>query len=69
MPMTDPEAELESHLIRDYLHERGYDQAALDAMSEHDRTVLLAAASEYAGDRLAEIEARMLFLRTPHHVG
>ena len=68
MPMTAPEAELERMLIRDYLHERGYDQAALDSMNEADRRTLLAQASEYAEDRLAEIEARMHFLRTPHHV-
>jgi hypothetical protein len=64
MTMTDPEASLEEQLIRDYLRERGYDQAALDALSESDRRTLLAAASEHASDKLAEIEARTHFLRT-----
>jgi len=64
MAMTDPEAELERQLIRDYLRERGYDQAALDAMSEGDRKKVLAAASEHASDELAEMEARTHFLRT-----
>jgi len=67
MPMSDPEAELERQLIHDYLHERGYDQAALDALPERDRVALLAKASEYAADRLAEMEARLHYLRLLSH--
>ena len=63
MTMKDPEADLEQQLIRDYLRERGYDRAALDAMREDDRKKLLAAASEHASDELAEMEARTHFLR------
>ena len=67
MAMVDLEGELERQYIRQYLHERGYDQAKIDALPETQRRTLLAQASEYAGDKLAEVEARMHFISALHH--
>ncbi len=67
MLKTVPEADLEQMLIREFLRERGYDQDALDKLSEPERIKILSEASEFAGDRLAEVEARLRYLGDLHH--
>jgi len=67
MPMTEPEGVLERALIREYLLERGYGDAAIAALAEADRIKLLSDASKFASDRLAEIEARQRLLGALRH--
>ena len=65
-PLADPEGELERALIADFLHSRGYDAAALDALPEDQRRRLLEAASVHAAGKLAEVAARAHFIHDVH---
>jgi hypothetical protein len=57
-----PLAEIERALIDAYLHGRGFDKGTLSALPLRDREALLAEASMFASDKLAEIEARWHYL-------
>jgi hypothetical protein len=65
-PFEEPLAELERHLIGAYLAGTGEDlQDLLTRHDDHARK-LLADASRYASDKLAEVEARSHYLRQLH---
>jgi len=66
MGMTDPEAELELMFIREFLQASGYDLESLAALSEAERATLMAQASTYAADKLAEVDERAHFLHEIH---
>lgn len=65
-PVEDPLAELERHLITAFLAGAGEDFQ--DLLTRHDARArkLLAEASRYASDKLAEVEARSHYLRELH---
>jgi len=65
-PRENPEGQLEQTLIREFLHARGYDMRALEALPEEDRKRLLTEASTYAAGKLAEVEARAHFVQDVH---
>ena len=65
-PLEKPEGQLEQTLIREFLHARGYDMRALEALPEEDRKRLLTDASTYAAGKLAEVEARAHFVHDMH---
>lgn len=58
----DPDALLEHLFIEEYLRSLGYDPHCLNELPEKVVYALRAAASTYASDRLAEIEARAGFV-------
>ena len=61
--LQDPEAMLEHVFIEEYLRGLGYDPHCLEELAEELVYDLRAAASTYASDRLAEIEARAGFVK------
>lgn len=65
-PFEEPFAELERHLMSAYLAGAGEDFH--DLLTRHDDQArkLLAEASRYASDKLAEVEARSHYLRQLH---
>jgi hypothetical protein len=66
LPMEEPLAELERHLIDAYLAGAGYTIHDLMRRDDEAARRLLAHASTYASDRLAEIEARSHYFRRLH---
>ena len=74
MTITDPDrpsfeeplAELERHLIAAYLAGAGEDYQDLLTRDDDHARKLLAEASRYASDKLAEVEARSHYLRQLH---
>jgi hypothetical protein len=64
--MEDPEGQLETALIEEFLRARGLDSAALRALPEVDATRVLTEASVYAAAKLAEIDARAHFVHEIH---
>jgi len=64
--MEDPEGQLESALIEEFLRGRGFDPAALHALPEDEAKRVLTEASVYAAGKLAEVEARAHFVHEIH---
>lgn len=65
-PLQDPHAELESALIDAFLHERGYDQNALRARHDDESHAILTEASQYASQRLAEVDCKAHYVHGIH---
>ena len=63
--MVDPEGQLETALIDEFLRMRGVDAAGLRTLPDTETKRLLSAASVYAAAKLAEIESRAHFV---HHL-
>jgi hypothetical protein len=66
VPLEEPLAELERHLISAYVAGAGEDLHRLQTRGDDDARRLLAEASRYASVKLSEIEARFRYLRTLH---
>jgi len=64
--MEDPEGQLETALIEEFLRARGVDLAAVRALPDGEATRVLTEASVYAAAKLAEIEARAHFVHEIH---
>ena len=62
VPLEEPLAALERHLINAYLAGAGHDLASIIARHDPDAKKLLADASRYASATLSEIEARFHYL-------
>ena len=52
--------------IREFLRASGYDFDSLAALSDMERATLMAKASTYAADKLAEVDERARFLHEIH---
>lgn len=65
-PMEDPEGELESALIAEFLCARGLDSHALRALPPDVAKRVLTQASVYAATKLAEVESRAHFVHKIH---
>ena len=59
--LEENHAELEKHLIAEYLKKHGYTQESLSKLPEAQSRKLLNEASIYASGKLAEIEDRARF--------
>jgi len=66
VPMEEPLAELERHLISAYVAGAGEDLHLLHTRSDEAARHLLAEASSYASVKLSEIEARFRYLHALH---
>jgi len=66
VPMKDPESELETALIAEFVRARGHDEVSLAALSPDARVALLTEASRYATGKLAEVEARAHYVHDIH---
>jgi hypothetical protein len=66
VPIEEPLAELERHLIRAYIAGAGQDLHSLQTRTDEAARSLLAEASRYASAKLSEIEARFHYLHTLH---
>jgi len=66
VPIEEPLAELERHLINAYLAGAGSDFHTLMLRNDDEARALLAQASQYASERLSEIEARSHYLKRLH---
>jgi hypothetical protein len=64
--LQQPLAELERHLIAAYLAGAGQDLHTLMMRNDEGARRLLAEASQYASERLSEIEARSHYVRELH---
>ena len=65
-PLHEPQAQLERHLIDDYLLAFGHNPDALRQRHDAAARTLLAAASQHAALRLTEVESRAHFVRDLH---
>jgi hypothetical protein len=65
VPLHEPLADLERHLISAYIAGAGCDLDVLLARTDAEARRLLAEASRYASAKLSEIEARSQYL---HHL-
>jgi hypothetical protein len=66
VPIEEPLAELERHLIAAYVAGAGLDLHDLRTRNDDAARRFLAEASRYASTRLTEIEARFQYLHTLH---
>jgi len=66
VPVEEPLADLERHLIAAYLAGGGEELHALRMRNDEAARRLLAEASRYASAKLSEIEARFHYLHTLH---
>lgn len=66
VPLEEPLAELERHLIAAYVAGAGEDLHHLQARTDEAARHLLADASRYASVKLSEIEARFHYLHMLH---
>ena len=66
VPIEEPLAELERHLIAAYVAGTGLDLHDLRTRTDDAARILLAEASRYASTKLSEIEARFQYLHTLH---
>jgi hypothetical protein len=64
--ITDPNAVLERALIEDFIRSQGQDPSRLRDLPEDERRRLESAASRHAAARLAEMEARALYVHDLH---
>jgi hypothetical protein len=65
-PLQDPKAQLERQLREEYLRERGYDEASLEALPPETRLDILRHASIHVAARLAEVDARSTYVHEIH---
>ena len=65
-PLEEPLAELERHLIDEYIRALGHNRDSLRALMEADARRILVDASTYAATRLSEVEARSHYVRELH---
>jgi hypothetical protein len=65
-PVEEPLASLERQFIADFLAAKGSTYEALHARNDREAHSLLAAASQYASERLSEFEARSRYLHRLH---
>jgi hypothetical protein len=65
-PLYEPQAQLERHLIDDYLLALGHYPDALRQRRDVAARTLLRAASQHAALRLTEVESRAHFVRDLH---
>ena len=65
-PMHEPLAELEQHIIDEYVRLAGYDPDDLRSRSDESARRILANASAEATARLAVIECRSQYVRHLH---
>ena len=65
-PLEDPEGQLESALIEEFLRARGLDSVALHALPQATAKRVLTEASVYAATKLAEVESRAHFVHEIH---
>jgi hypothetical protein len=63
-PLEEPLAELERQLISAYLTESGHDLHELLARTDDDARRMLVAASQFASQKLSEVEARAHYLHS-----
>jgi hypothetical protein len=61
-PIEEPLARLERQFIADFLAAKGYTYAELHARTDREAHSLLAAASQYASERLSEFDSRSRYL-------
>jgi hypothetical protein len=61
-PIEEPLAELERHLIEAYVAGAGHSVHDLRARTDQAAQTLLAQASQWASERLSEVEARSHYL-------
>ena len=66
VPLEEPLAELERHLISAYVAGAGEDLHQLQTRTDEAARHLLAEASRYASMKLSEIEARFHYLHMLH---
>jgi len=64
--MREPLADLERQLITAYLSGAGHSREALLARDDDEARALLTAASQYASEKLAEVEARSHYVHALH---
>ena len=67
--MEDPEGQLESALVEEFLRARGLDSSALHALPGDEAKRALTEASVYASTNLAEVKARAHFIHEIHGEG
>lgn len=65
-PFEEPLAELERHIISEYIRGLGHDPVALRASIDPAARTILVEASTYAATRLSEVEARSHYVRELH---
>jgi hypothetical protein len=65
-PLHEPLAQLERHLIDDYLRALRYDPEALRQRPDPAARTLMAAASQHAALRPTEVESRAHYIRELH---
>ena len=65
-PLADPQGQLEQAFIDEFLRLHGYDPARLDTLPVAERDLLLKQASAWASGKLAEVDARALFVHEMH---
>ena len=65
-PVEEPLAQLERHLIAAYVAGAGHELHELQARRDDEARTLLAQASQYASEKLSEVEARAHYLRQLH---
>ena len=63
-PIEEPLAELERHIIDEYLRGAGFDPATVRQRTDDEAHRVLVLASAYAAGKLTEVESRMHYLRT-----
>lgn len=63
-PIEDPLAELERHLIDAYVSGAGHSLEDLRHRNDEAARTLLAQASQFASEKLSEVEARFHYLRS-----
>lgn len=66
-PVESPLVELERSLIDEFIRARGYDPNKLSNLPGPEREELLADAAIHVSGKLAEVEARSLFVDEIHH--
>ena len=64
--LEDPEARLERALIEEFLQAHGQSLATVTFKAAPEQRALLAQAAQYAAVRLAEIDARALYVHQIH---
>jgi hypothetical protein len=64
VPLQEPLDLIEQQLIRAYVAGAGHDLDALLARNDEEARKLLADASQYASEKLSEVEARSHYLRS-----
>ena len=64
--LEDPQRQLEQAFIDEFLRMRGYEPAKLEALSLHERELLMKQASAWASGKLAEVDARACFAHEMH---